>query len=310
MNVNSFRFKQVFLPLSFIAFAVFAGNLQASAEDPNSAESLPIDQAEIKLEQGQPKNPSQISVAQIASRVIDPIPGEVPTSANELTRGTASSLTIAQTNAPPGVVTPTHSGAETLAPSGSITTPSTTPNTGVNTNQAPQTIQQPTPVESTPQTTPLPGAAAQSTTEVSPGRVTRSGSSYIGVGGNIGIGSGDTQLGQGSFAVLSKIGLLRSVSVRPALLFSDNLTILVPITYDFSFGEGPTGGLGFAAAPYVGIGAAISTGDGADVGLLLTGGIDVPLSSQFTATASVNASVTGEAAVGVLLGVGYNFQGF
>ncbi|NJK52064.1 MAG: hypothetical protein HC936_03195 [Leptolyngbyaceae cyanobacterium SU_3_3] len=55
---------------------------------------------------------------------------------------------------------------------------------------------------------------------------------------------------------------------------------------------------------------AISTGDGADVGLLLSGGIDVPLSSQFTATASVNASVTGEAAVGVLLGVGYNFQGF
>ncbi|MGV0026027.1 hypothetical protein [Phormidesmis priestleyi] len=302
------------------------GNLRASAEDPNSTDALPIDRAEVSLERVQFKKSSQPSVAQIASRVIDPIPGEVPTSANELTQG-RTSLTIAQTNTTPGTapgtITPTNSGADTLAPSGSITTP----NTGGNTNQTPvesvpqttqPTIQ--TPVESTPQTiqqpttTPgqnnPPGGAAQSITEVSPGRVTRSGSSYVGVGGNIGIGSGDTQLGQGSFAVLSKIGLLPSVSVRPSLLFSDNLTILVPVTYDFSFGEGPTGRLGFSAAPFVGVGVAISTGDDSNVGLLLTGGVDVPLSSQFTATASVNASVTGEAAIGILLGVGYNFQGF
>jgi len=79
-------------------------------------------------------------------------------------------------------------------------------------------------------------------------------------GGNIGIGSGDTALGEGSFAVISKIGLLRSFSVRPSLLFSDDVTILLPVTYDFSFGEGPTETFGFTAAPYVGIGAAISTG--------------------------------------------------
>ena len=144
-------------------------------------------------------------------------------------------------------------------------------------------------------------------TTVSPGRSTQSGSSYIGIGGNIGIGSGDTALGSGSFTVISKIGLTRNFSVRPSVLFGNSTTILVPITYDFSFGEGPTGSFGFRAAPYLGVGAAISTGNETKVGLLLTGGIDVPLSSQFTATAAVNASVTGKAAVGILVGVGYNF---
>jgi hypothetical protein len=155
----------------------------------------------------------------------------------------------------------------------------------------------------------LPADTAPDTT-VTPGRATRSGSSYFGVGGNIGIGSGDTALGDGSFAVLSKIGLTRSFSVRPSLLISDDVTILLPITYDFRFGEGPTGGLGFSAAPFVGIGPAITTGGGGDVDLLLTGGVDVPISSQFTATASVNATVTGNPAVGILLGIGYNFAGF
>ncbi|KAM3116384.1 hypothetical protein [Phormidesmis sp. 146-33] len=322
MKLNSSRFRQVFLPISIIAFAIFTGNLRANAEDPNSTESLPVNQSEIDWERVRSNKPAQVSVAQIASRVADPIPGEVPTSASELTGGQA--FLTAQTTTTPGVVTPAN-GADTLAPSGSITAPNATPNATPNTvpntvpNTTPNTGVNQTPVESIPQTQPIqppestpqttPSPAAQ-TTEVSPGRVTRSGSSYIGVGGNIGIGSGDTELGQGSFAVLSKIGLLPSVSVRPSVLFSDDVTILVPVTYDFSFGEGPTGGLGFAAAPFVGVGVAISTGDDAEVGLLLTGGIDVPLSSQFTATASVNASVTGEAAIGILLGVGYNFQGF
>jgi hypothetical protein len=93
-------------------------------------------------------------------------------------------------------------------------------------------------------------------------------------------------------------------------LIGDSVTILLPVTYDLSFGEGPTGELGFTAAPFVGAGAAISTSDDASVDLLLTGGVDVPLTPQLTGTASVNASVTGNAGVGVLLGIGYNFSGF
>lgn len=143
---------------------------------------------------------------------------------------------------------------------------------------------------------------------VSPGRSTQSGSSYVGIGGNIGIGTGDTALGRGGFTVISKIGLTQNFSVRPSILFGDSTTILLPVTYDFNFGEGPTGDFGFRAAPYLGAGASISTGNDTKVGLLLTGGIDVPLSSQFTATAALNASVTGNTAVGILVGVGYNFR--
>jgi hypothetical protein len=207
-----------------------------------------------------------------------------------------------------GPATTSPYGTSQPSPSGAPIQIQTSPQpvqTPVETQTTPQ-IQPTTPTQITP-TTPDPTISQPL---VSPGRATRSGSSYFGVGGNIGIGSGDTQLGQGSFALISKIGLRPSYSVRPSILFSDDVTILLPVTYDFSFGEGPTSALGFRAAPYVGLGAAISTGDGGDVALLLTGGVDVPISSQFTATAAVNATVTGEAAVGILLGVGYNFSGF
>lgn len=69
--------------------------------------------------------------------------------------------------------------------------------------------------------------------DINPGRVTRGGYSYVGVAGNIGIGGGDSALGDGNFAVTSKIGLTRTISVRPSAVFSDNTAILIPITYDF-----------------------------------------------------------------------------
>ena len=63
-------------------------------------------------------------------------------------------------------------------------------------------------------------------------------------------------------------------------------------------------------APYIGGGAIISTGDDSDVGVLLTGGIDVPINTQFTATAGVNVGfVDDDTDVGVMIGVGYNFSG-
>nr|WP_199329330.1 hypothetical protein [Coleofasciculus sp. FACHB-1120] len=141
---------------------------------------------------------------------------------------------------------------------------------------------------------------------VTPGRATRSGPSYIGVAGNIGLG-GDTTLSEGAFAVISKIGLTRNFSVRPAALFGDNTVFLVPLTYDF-----PSQGveqIRYRVAPYVGGGVAISTGDDSTIGALITGGVDVPLSSQFTATAAVNVGFVDETEVGLLIGVGYTFSG-
>lgn len=144
--------------------------------------------------------------------------------------------------------------------------------------------------------------------DILPGRATRGGSSYIGIAANIGLAGGDSSLGDGNFMVISKVGLSRSLSVRPSVVVGDNTTILVPVTYDFSFQQlgdpfsGPV-----AIAPYVGAGAAINTGDDSQFSFLLSGGVDFPLNSQFTATAAVNAAFFDDTDIGLTLGVGYNF---
>ncbi|QSJ17974.1 S-layer homology domain-containing protein [Nostoc sp. UHCC 0702] len=145
------------------------------------------------------------------------------------------------------------------------------------------------------------------TTDVTPGRATRGGSSYIGVAGNIGLG-GDTALGDTNFAVISKVGLTRYLSVRPSAVFGDDTVVLVPLTLDFfPRPVNPTGERTFPVSPYVGAGVAIETEDDTDVGLLLTGGIDIPLGSRFTATGAVNAAFMDDTDVGLILGVGFNF---
>ena len=142
---------------------------------------------------------------------------------------------------------------------------------------------------------------------VSPGRATRGGSSYIGIGGNLGI-AGETTLSEGSFAVISKLGLTNNLSVRPTALIGDNAVFLVPVTLDFPVESvTQTGETQISAAPYLGGGVAISTGDDSNVGFLLSGGVDVPIANQLTANAGVNVSFLDDTNIGLLLGVGYNF---
>jgi hypothetical protein len=43
--------------------------------------------------------------------------------------------------------------------------------------------------------------------------------------------------------------------------------------------------------------------------LLLSGGVDVPLNTNLTATAGVNAAFLDQTDVGLIIGVGYNFNG-
>ncbi|MBW4541231.1 MAG: hypothetical protein KME43_19145 [Myxacorys chilensis ATA2-1-KO14] len=259
-------------------------------------------------------------------------PNAVP-SVPATTPGTRNPSTVPDTV--PGGIAPNTTSPTIISPGGTqpdttfpqtqpsttpdSTTPGTTPGTTTPDSTTPGTTTPDSTTPVTPQYTP--GTTPDTTTpnnnlipQITPGRATRSGSSYVGIGANIGVGDGDTALGETSFELFSKIGLTRSFSARPSVQFSDDVTILLPITYDFNFGAGPAGpvggALGVPIAPYVGIGAAVSTGDGGDVALLLTGGVDVPISRQFTATAAVNASVTGQAAVGIRVGVGYNFGGF
>lgn len=145
---------------------------------------------------------------------------------------------------------------------------------------------------------------AQTEIEVDPGRSTRSGSSYVGIGANIGLG-GDTTVGNTAFTVISKIGLTDYLSFRPSALIDDDATFLIPLTVDFFGKDVPETGL--YVAPYLGGGLVISTGEDDNLGALFTAGLDIPISSKFTANTAVNLKFIDNTDVGILLGVGYNF---
>jgi len=146
--------------------------------------------------------------------------------------------------------------------------------------------------------------------DVDLGQRTRGGSSYVGIAGNLGLSGGTSALGDGSFAIISKIGITRTFSARPSVMLGDNTTILLPVTYDLSLKPTDAFSEPLAIAPYVGGGAALKTGDNSDVALLISAGVDVPINRQFTATAGVNAAFFNKTDVGLLIGVGYNFNGF
>ncbi|UKO98470.1 hypothetical protein [Nostoc sp. UHCC 0870] len=164
------------------------------------------------------------------------------------------------------------------------------------------------PESTQPATLPAANTVAQS--DINVGRRTRGGSSYIGVAGNIGINGGESSLGDGNFAAISKIGISNSISIRPSAIFGDNTTILIPVTYDFTFKQADPFDEPLAIAPYIGVGAVIKTGDNSQTAVLVSGGVDVPINAQFTATAAVNAGFFDETDIGLLVGVGYNFSGF
>lgn len=142
-----------------------------------------------------------------------------------------------------------------------------------------------------------------------PGRKTRGGSSYVGIGVNVGL-SGDTVLGDGNLMIISKIGLTNSLALRPGVILGDDPIILLPLTYEFSIRRAEALEESLRIAPYIGAGVTISTAEDDDIGLLLTGGIDVPLGSQFTANAGLNVGIADETDIGLSVGIGYNFGGF
>ncbi|MEH2137727.1 fasciclin domain-containing protein [Nostoc sp.] len=146
------------------------------------------------------------------------------------------------------------------------------------------------------------------TPSVRPGRTTLGGPSYIGVGGNIGLSGNDSALSDSNFAVFSKIGLTRNISVRPSVIFGDDTLFMVPLTLDFTpRASAEVGQRSFFISPYIGAGVAIEINNNTDIGLLLTGGVDIPLGSRFTLNGAVNAAFLDDTDVGLQLGLGYNF---
>ena len=182
--------------------------------------------------------------------------------------------------------------------------PTTEPSVPTNQPNYPST--QPS-VPTTPETTP----AQPPRRDVDPGRATRGGASYIGIGGNIGLGGGDTALGLGNFTVISKIGLTNALSARPSVVIGDGTAILIPVTYDFNLQSTGVEVQEISAfSPYIGGGLAITTGNNSDVGPMLPAGVDIPVARQLTVNAGVNVGFFDDASVGLAIGVGYNFAGF
>lgn len=127
---------------------------------------------------------------------------------------------------------------------------------------------------------------------------------YVGVGGNIGIvDSDESAVGDFGFNLISKVSLGPRFSIRPTASFSEeDVSVAIPLTYNFN----PLEVGAFDIHPAAGIG--IDIGD--DIGFLVNGGIDVPISRQFTVNGQINWRATSDIGLGVSLGVAYNFPFF
>lgn len=176
-----------------------------------------------------------------------------------------------------------------------------------------------------PSQTPVPGTVetsssaltVKSPTEVAQGDIDiggggrRTSKYYVGIGANIGLGGRDSSLSDGNFLIYSKLGFTRTLSFRPSAVLGNDSVIMFPVTYDFDFSR-PSDPFSepLPIEPYLGVGAALKTGNDSQVAFLLTGGVDVPLTPQLTATAGINAGFFDSTDVGLLLGIAYNFGGF
>ena len=127
---------------------------------------------------------------------------------------------------------------------------------------------------------------------------------YIGIGGNIGLSGGQTSISEGGFAIVNKTKIIDYLALRTALVIGDGSTSTVALTGEFPLTRE---GSRAYAIPFAGAGVSIED----DIAPLLTAGVDLPLSGDFTITNRVNVSFgDDETDVGVLVGVGYNFSIF
>ena len=126
--------------------------------------------------------------------------------------------------------------------------------------------------------------------------------SYIGIGGNIGLGGDDTQIGNGAFAVLGKGALTKHFALHPAFLFGDKNTLILPVTAGVPIDIGSSERL----YPFIGGGISIKEiFDDFDLNGLATAGVDIPVTDKLTGTARVNVGFDDDTDVGLLLGIGY-----
>jgi hypothetical protein len=132
--------------------------------------------------------------------------------------------------------------------------------------------------------------------------------SYIGIGGAIGVNGNTTSLGTGGLTVVSKLRFTDNLSLHDAtVLFGrEAATSMIILSADFPIrnSEGRT-----IMAPFIGGGAQLRYADGLFVSPAVSGGVDIPMSNNFTGTVRLNAGFPNNrsADVGVIVGAGYTF---
>ena len=151
--------------------------------------------------------------------------------------------------------------------------------------------------------------AEESSVEVAQGRrrgaSTGTANSPDFIGGGVSFGYSDDVAG----SVIGKFSVTERWAVRPSLSLGENFTVLVPVTYQFNQ-KANVGGA--QLSPYAGIGGSWSNennnnGSGeSDLKLLLSTGVDVPISRRFTLNAQANLGFINDTEFGATIGVGYN----
>ncbi|MEQ8973669.1 MAG: hypothetical protein RIE73_25170 [Coleofasciculus sp. C1-SOL-03] len=136
------------------------------------------------------------------------------------------------------------------------------------------------------------------------------GRSYIGAGGNIGLDGEETNLGEGSFVIVSKAGFTDNFSVHNAVMFGDETTTSLTLSLNFPIKTPVTGQT--IVIPFAGGGVLLQPDDDWEADPLVSGGVDVPIPPRFTGTVRVNVAFPedDETDVGLVLGVGYNLKLF
>ena len=131
---------------------------------------------------------------------------------------------------------------------------------------------------------------------------------YVGIGSAIGLGGNTTALGTGGVPILSKVRFSDSFSLHDAtILFGGGAaTSMVIVSADFPI-RNDAGQTVFS--PFIGGGAMLRYNQGLSISPAISGGVDIPISKNFTGTVRLNAGFPEhrQADVGFLVGIGYNF---
>jgi hypothetical protein len=151
-------------------------------------------------------------------------------------------------------------------------------------------------------------SASPATAQVAPAtKNIQAPTSYIGIGGGLGLGGNTTALGTGGLAILSKVGFTENLSLHDAtILFGGGAaTSMIILTADFPI-RNDAGQI--VVSPFIGAGAMLRYNQGLFISPAISGGIDIPLSRNFTGTVRINAGFPSDrnADVGILIGAGYN----